>query len=391
LKRNRPIFDARWGLAYDIAYAAFSVRDPLASVRHEWQRTAPTAPLSAIDFLFVLPNMLTAGGHLSVIQHFNEMILRNKRAGMLCFEQPGETGLPTLIQPIVMPEAEFRKQQRLPGDIIATMWTSASAVKEAASGSGSTGWYYVQDYEPWFYERSDQQAERDAAAASYELGLRMVAKTKFLCSVVEDRHKRTVHKVCPGIARDIFYPGSQRLYSGPPRLAALYRPDKPRRGTDLLLEVLEELLSRNQTLSIYLFGSPDVERCSPALRRRVHFLGRLTSNQVADLYRNCDVVCDFSLWHGFGRMGIEAMACGAVPVVTEAGGITEYARHGENALVVPDDPIQIAESVNHLLYNDVLRHQMRSEGLNSFVWSEKQATDDWLTLLSSTHRASKAA
>src|SRR5690606_7325199 len=156
----------------------------LATVRHEWQRTAPDRPLEQLDYVFVLPSMVTAGGHLSVMQHVNDMILRQQRAGVLCFQQPGETGLPLPVEPIAISEDAFRRKSSLPPHLIATMWTSADAVREAARRSGSTGWYYVQDYEPWFYDRSDQQQERSQAERSYELGLKMVAKTDFLCSVV---------------------------------------------------------------------------------------------------------------------------------------------------------------------------------------------------------------
>jgi glycosyltransferase involved in cell wall biosynthesis len=47
-----------------------------------------------------------------------------------------------------------------------------------------------------------------------------------------------------------------------------------------------------------------------------------------------DVFIDFSDWQAFGRTGLEAMACGCATIVPEAGGTTEYAIDGHNALLV---------------------------------------------------------
>lgn len=392
IQKNRPIFDERWGHSYDLAFAAYALRAPLAEIKKTWRQSPPSVQLDSLEIAFLVPCLITAGGHLSIIQHVNTMLMQGRKAGILCHQEPDTDALGLLTQPILISKQELLEQGSYPENLVATMWTTADCVAKIVKKSTRTrGWYYIQDYEPWFYEKSNQEAERAAARDSYELGLTMVAKTNFLCELVNTLHNKPVHKICPGIARTIFYPGNQTTYTGPPRLTALYRPDKPRRGTTLLLDTLDELLLRNDSVEIYLFGSSDIEPCNPALRKKIHFLGALSSNKVAELYRASDVVCDLSLWHGFGRMGIEAMACGAVPVLSEAGGIAEYARHGENALIVPDDPEQIAITLNTVLQDAVYRQSLRAAGLATFSWSEDQATSDWLALIDTKTSQEEAA
>jgi glycosyltransferase involved in cell wall biosynthesis len=392
IRKNRPIFDERWGNTYSIAFSAFKQRTHLAKLRNKWHTSKPQNSIDTLEVAFMLPELITAGGHLSVIQHVNEMICRGRKAGIITHKAPTTEALGLLTTPLVFSLEELETCKKLPPHLIATMWSTAHTVHDLAKANPSvTAWYYIQDYEPWFYDRSDQEQDKAAAARSYDLDINMVAKTDFLCSLVEKLHGRKVSKVCPGIARDIFYPGAQTQHHGTPRVAALYRPDKSRRGTQLLLQVLDELLTQNSNVEISLFGSSDIEACHPSLRKHIHFLGPLPSNKVADTYRNSDVVCDLSLWHGFGRMGIEAMACGAVPLLSESGGINEYAIHEKNALIVSDKPDEVAASLNRLLQDDVYRHTLRQAGLNCFKWSEQQATTDWLELLASKSKKDKAA
>jgi glycosyltransferase involved in cell wall biosynthesis len=67
-----------------------------------------------------------------------------------------------------------------------------------------------------------------------------------------------------------------------------------------------------------------------------------------------------SQWESFSRIPLEAMACGSVLITTAAGGVREVVRHGENAVVVPEEaPGRIAEEVTRLLESerDYLRIQ----------------------------------
>jgi glycosyltransferase involved in cell wall biosynthesis len=92
---------------------------------------------------------------------------------------------------------------------------------------------------------------------------------------------------------------------------------------------------------------------------------------------------DMSYWHGFGRMGIESMASGAVPILSDSGGIRTYAKHEENCFVVSlDDLDSAADRIVQLLKDRELRLGMRKAGLESVQrFSESAAVDDWFDLM----------
>jgi glycosyltransferase involved in cell wall biosynthesis len=85
---------------------------------------------------------------------------------------------------------------------------------------------------------------------------------------------------------------------------------------------------------------------------------------VAELISSAHVLVDASRWQGFGRPGLEAMACGTVPVLTNAGGVHEYARDGENCLMMESgDPASGAEAVLGLLSDEDLYMRLAEDGL----------------------------
>ncbi len=89
----------------------------------------------------------------------------------------------------------------------------------------------------------------------------------------------------------------------------------------------------------------------------VRFVGTVTD--MPQFLAACDVVCIPSRSEAFGRVAIEAFACG-VPVVTSAvGGLTEIVTHGETGLLVEygkrDD---LARAIMTLLENPDLRARL---------------------------------
>ena len=72
---------------------------------------------------------------------------------------------------------------------------------------------------------------------------------------------------------------------------------------------------------------------------------------------------DTSLFQGFGRLGLEAMACGTPTVLPKTGGITEYAKDGINCLMVNSENTQgVVGAIESILDNILLRKKLISEG-----------------------------
>jgi glycosyltransferase involved in cell wall biosynthesis len=69
-------------------------------------------------------------------------------------------------------------------------------------------------------------------------------------------------------------------------------------------------------------------------------------HDIADFYSFVDVFVFPSYVEGFGLPPLEAMACGAAIVLTDSGGVREYARDGHNCLLVPaGDVTALADAI----------------------------------------------
>ena len=89
------------------------------------------------------------------------------------------------------------------------------------------------------------------------------------------------------------------------------------------------------------------------------WLGEVSDQELAALYRGARVVAFPSLYEGFGIPVLEAMASGA-PVVTSGGGATEEVAGGAAVLVDPRDVASIAAGLEEAAAR---RDELRALGL----------------------------
>jgi glycosyltransferase involved in cell wall biosynthesis len=102
------------------------------------------------------------------------------------------------------------------------------------------------------------------------------------------------------------------------------------------------------------------------------WLGRVSDEELAALYRGARCLVYPSLYEGFGIPVLEAMACGT-PVVTSTGGATEEVAGGAAVLVDPHDPTAIAAGIEEAVAR---RDELRARGLERaarFTWGRVAA------------------
>ncbi|MGO8906101.1 MAG: glycosyltransferase family 4 protein [Solirubrobacteraceae bacterium] len=209
--------------------------------------------------------------------------------------------------------------------------------------------YYVQDYEPLFAPPGSSRSDR--ALLSYRAlpGQTLFAKTHWLCNVVSELHGLPVAKVTPSLDRDLFHARGRPPDEGVLRVAAMVRPRTPRRRPAATLAALAGIArALGEAAALQTFGCDDrsfVEIPGHEVEGLDH-LGLLDRREVSELMRRCDVFIDASAYQAFGRSGLEAMACGAVPVLPALGGVHEFAQHERNAIILADgSPQAIADAV----------------------------------------------
>jgi L-malate glycosyltransferase len=157
----------------------------------------------------------------------------------------------------------------------------------------------------------------------------------------------------------------------PQQVAMLYNAH-PIKGANFGLKAIEEVQRRMPDVRAVVFGNQDpVHRLSPGVTfvklppRRV---------LVEEIYNGSSVFVCSSISEGFGFCAIEAMAGGCAVVTTDNGGSDDYAVDGETALVcAPRDVVGMADRVEQLLRDDVLRTALATRGCESvrrFDWDE---------------------
>jgi glycosyltransferase involved in cell wall biosynthesis len=97
-------------------------------------------------------------------------------------------------------------------------------------------------------------------------------------------------------------------------------------------------------------------------------------SEMAEIYNRSHIFVSTSWAEGFGLPALEAMACGCVVILTDAGGVNEYAAPGQNCLMYkPKNADELKEkillAVNNLgLRNELSRNAM--ETAKKFSWQK---------------------
>jgi glycosyltransferase involved in cell wall biosynthesis len=106
------------------------------------------------------------------------------------------------------------------------------------------------------------------------------------------------------------------------------------------------------------------------LDSRVHFVGRVSSEDLLVLYNAAELLAHPAFYEGFGLPPLEAMACGLPVIVSNVASLPEVV--GDAGLLIdPHDVDELAVSMWRVLNDDGLRAEMRAQGLRQaarFSW-----------------------
>jgi glycosyltransferase involved in cell wall biosynthesis len=119
----------------------------------------------------------------------------------------------------------------------------------------------------------------------------------------------------------------------------------------------------------------------------VHFVGRVSSEDLLYLYNGAELLAHPAFYEGFGLPPLEAMACGLPVIVSNVASLPEVV--GDAGLLVdPHDVDELTVSMWRVLRDDVLHHEMREKGLRQakqFSW--ERAARETAAIYQRVHRA----
>lgn len=253
--------------------------------------------------------------------------------------------------------------------VVATVFSSVAMLKRVHEASPHIlPAYYVQDYEPMFFESGSHHWVEARDSYSLIPGALLFAKTHWICNKVQQEHGLDVHKVEPSIDHATYAP-RPRSPEGKTRISAMIRPQTPYRGAERTMRVLSRLKAEfGESVKIELFGCDEGDARFLSLKRDFEYRnhGVLDRPEVATLLADSDLFIDLSDYQAFGRTSLEAMASGCVAVIPMNGGGDEYAIDGCNALVVDSfDERESFRRIKALLTNAMELSRLRLAGLKT--------------------------
>jgi glycogen(starch) synthase len=141
----------------------------------------------------------------------------------------------------------------------------------------------------------------------------------------------------------------------------------PQKGFDVLIDAFAsaELDDLELVLAGEGFEHEPLDRRAAALglADRVHLIGAVDRARLGALLRGARVFAFPSRDEPFGIALLEAMAAGVPAVASAAGGVTEFASDGENALLIPSgDAHALARALARAANDEPLRRRLREGG-----------------------------
>lgn len=334
------------------------------------------------NILFVLPAGGYSGGANSVVQETKGLRRIGQKASIAVdqkniasFRRCYSTEFEVLGQTIAFRDyADLEKQLHHYDVVVATVGTHATRVFDAVRSANKKNKknirlaYYIQDYEPLFFEKSSPDWASTCASYDEARDVICFAKTDWICRVVEKNHDIRVKRVMPSIDHDCYLPAAEQ--SPEIVVSAMLRPGTPRRAPRRTARVLSRLADKySGRIKLVSFGCDKAELAENGilLHGSVSHHGQLTREQVAQILRDSSLFLDLSDFQAFGRTGIESMACGAVPVMPIAGGAPEFVVHGQNGYLVDSryDSIILDAVDQFMSLPEKKREMMRSSALET--------------------------
>jgi len=172
--------------------------------------------------------------------------------------------------------------------------------------------------------------------------------------------------VSNGVDTSLFHPRSWHSHSNPRTLTALHvgRLGYEKR-VDLVLRAFARLSHTFPQARLMIVGdgpqSPLLQSLAEDLgvARRVNFTGKISHDQLPNLYRQADLFVTASPIETQGLVVLEAMACGLSIVGVNALALPELIHPGENGfLTQAGDDLALSGTIAGLLQSETLRQKM---------------------------------
>jgi len=234
---------------------------------------------------------------------------------------------------------------------VATSWQTAYYVRRFQNTISK--FYFVQDFEPVFYPMGSEYL---MAENTYKFGFRGITAGEWLKKKLHDEYQMKTDSFMFSYDRDIYKPCVKR--DTKKRLFLYVRPVTPRRCFEIALLALCKLYERMPEIEVVMAGWDVSNYYIPFIHLNA---GNLSLNELPDLYAQCDI-CIVMSSTNLSLLPVEVMASNSVVACT-AGENNEWLINDTNAIIIPNDPIGIADMLYEALHDSERLKKLRENGL----------------------------
>ncbi len=203
--------------------------------------------------------------------------------------------------------------------------------------------------------------------AAADPGVTLMANSGPLRRTLERTAHRPVLDGVGGIRPERFHADASLRAATPLRVLVNGRRSRAKKGTDLVLRALQGLADRVPAFETVLFDAvdPATNRQDPRdgapLPPQARFVINPTQDELVALYQSSHVFVAAERKAGWCNTALEALACGCALVCTQSG-TSDFAVHGENALVSLRHPWFLRPAIRKLLTDAPLRDRLSAAG-----------------------------
>jgi len=251
-------------------------------------------------------------------------------------------------------EAVVGHERILPADVsIATNWPTAYTVAQLPGSLFK--FYFVQDFEPEFYEAGDPLYRK--AEATYDLPLQIVTIGRSLARRMLESTGRPTTSIDFAVDPAIFHltrdPAERAT---PARVLFFARPGLARRGYALGVAALRALKQARPDVRIAFFGATDDEIADVDFA--IENLGVVSHEELAQAMNDASILLCFSLSANISWVPLQGMACGCAVVDADVPGVREMIADGQTCRLAAPDPVSVAAALVGLVDDDGERQRI---------------------------------
>ena len=324
LDHNRAIFFERWGEQYNKKMQEYVKNDPIEYIKNNLKIDKKPEP----NILFFLPDIHQKAGGVHVIVDIVNYLNINGYFANILTERIHEYKEIMIFSPSFMKDIKEVNPKCIAGTIYPTIFFCETIAKHYNIPCVN----FMQGYEPCF----DNGEIYSWAELACKNSQNILAISEFLQKKCKENFGKEAKVIPNSINTDLLY-NSDKQIKDKKQVTFVFR-DNFAKGDFILSEILKLLTLKNYNFEINVIYMREIMfPINNNENLKINFYkGPLNRKEVSNILFKTDIFVDASLMEGFGLMALEAMAAGAVPVMSQSFGVDEYAEDSKNCFIIKE-------------------------------------------------------